>query len=73
MGDRHPEGTPAATVTGARIAPPDYQPPEDQYAAVWALVFTGPHRDCGGWFRDGWKRPVCSCGAYLSEPVRAAA
>ena len=51
---------------------PDYQPEEDQYAAIWVRVFTGPHRDHGGW-QCGQGDPVCACGAVLAEPAEAAA
>jgi hypothetical protein len=44
----------------------------DQYAVTWVRVFTGPHRDCGGWRQDQGE-PVCVCGATLTEPEKAAA
>ena len=52
--------------------PPEYQPDEDRYAAVWTKVFTGPHRDHGGWWREQG-RDVCACGEALPVPERAAA
>jgi hypothetical protein len=52
--------------------PPEYQPEEDTYPIVWVRVFTGPHRDCGGWWRDR-DEPVCACGTVLAEPGKAAA
>ncbi len=47
---------------------PDYQPDEEQYIDIWVAVFTGPHRDHGGWWTDPGGQPVCACG----EPVLAA-
>jgi hypothetical protein len=52
--------------------PPEYEPGEDTYPVVWALVFTGPHRDHGGWWQDRGV-PVCACGATLTAPERQAA
>ena len=52
--------------------PPEYQPDEDTYPVVWALVFTGPRRGCGGWRQDQGS-PVCACGAVLAAPERQAA
>jgi hypothetical protein len=52
---------------------PDYQPCEDTYATVWLRVFTGPHRDCGGWSRQQGQPAMCACGVPLDEPVKAVA
>ena len=51
---------------------PDARTEEEQYAAIWVRVFTGPHRDHGGWWRDQGE-PVCVCGAVLAEPGQVAA
>ena len=51
---------------------PDPRTEEEQYTAIWVRVFTGPHRDCGGWWRDRGD-PVCVCGTVLTEPEQAAA
>ena len=51
---------------------PDPRTEEEQYTAIWVRVFTGPHRDHGGWWRDQGA-PVCACGAVLAEPEEAAA
>ena len=45
---------------------------EEQYAAIWVRVFTGLHRDHGGWWCDQGE-PVCNCGASLAEPAEVAA
>jgi len=52
--------------------PPEYQPEEDTYPVVWTLVFTGPHRDHGGWWQDQGE-PVCACGEPLAALEGAAA
>jgi len=52
--------------------PPEYQPEEDTHAVVWARVFTGPHRDHGGWWQEQGE-PVCACGASLAVPEGVAA
>ena len=44
----------------------------DQYAADWFRVYTGPHREHGGWL-SGPSEPVCLCGESLAEPEEAAA
>jgi hypothetical protein len=51
----------------------DVRAVEEQYAAIWVRVFTGPHRDHGGWWQDKGQRPICVCGAVLAEPEKAAA
>ena len=38
----------------------------DQYAADWFRVYTGPHREHGGWL-PGQGEPVCLCGAVIRE------
>jgi len=43
-----------------------------QYAVVWGRVFTGPHRDHGGWWQDQGE-PVCACGERLAALEGAAA
>ena len=45
---------------------------EEQYAAIWFRVYTGPHREHGGWL-PGQGEPVCLCGESLSEPESEAA
>ncbi len=50
---------------------PDLRADAEQYAAIWVRVFTGPHRDHGGWWRDQGQ-PVCVCGAVIREPEAAA-
>jgi len=49
---------------------PDSRVEEEQYAAIWVRVFTGPHRDHGGWWRV---LPPITGGLHCGELAQGSA